>query len=163
MRWLLSTAIALLAACTSSPRVLYTPADFQTALNAVNQARAVARTCTSGSNTQSYAAAPALSWNGLLGEVARQRAEHIRQTGEFSHYEGSSSTFAVATRSQQNGYRYREIRENLAQGYSTATDAVNAWLASTQGHCNTLMAPNLREMGMVKAGDYWVLVAAEPQ
>ncbi len=159
----LTLILALLAACTSSPRVEYTPPDFQTALNAVNQARAVARTCTSGSNTQSYAAAPALSWNGLLGEVARQRAEYIQQTGEFSHQEGSSSTFAVATRSQQNGYRYKEIRENLAQGHGTATDAVNAWLASTQGHCDTLIAPNLREMGMVKAGDYWVLVAAEPQ
>ncbi len=163
MRLLLTLILTLLAACTSSPRVEYTPPDFQTALSAVNQARAVARTCISGSNTQSYAAAPALSWNGLLGEVARQRAEHIQQTEEFSHYEGSSSIVAVATRSQQNGYRYREIRENLAQDYDTAADAVNAWLSSTQGHCNTLMAPNLREMGMVKAGNYWVLVAAEPQ
>lgn len=163
MRLLLTLILALLAACTGSSGVEHTPADFQTALNAVNQARAIARNCTSGSNTQSYAAAPALSWNGLLGEVARQRAEHIQQTGQFSHQEGSSPAFAVATRSQQNGYRYREIRENLAQGHGTATDAVSAWLASTQGHCNTLMAPNLREMGMVKAGDYWVLVAAEPQ
>ncbi|GIW37841.1 MAG: hypothetical protein KatS3mg074_239 [Meiothermus sp.] len=163
MRWLLSIAVTLLAACSSSPRLEYTPPDFQTALNAVNAARDAARTCTHGSNTQSYAAAPALSWNGLLGEVARQRAKYIQQTGEFSHQEGSSSTFAVVTRSQQNGYRFKEIRENLAQGFSTATEAVDAWLNSTQGHCNTLMAANLRDMGMVKAGDYWVLVAAEPQ
>ncbi|MCX7782394.1 MAG: CAP domain-containing protein [Meiothermus sp.] len=163
MRPLLTIVLALLAACTSSPRVEYTPTDFQIAMNAVNQARTAARTCTSGSNTQSYAAAPALSWNGLLGEVARQRATHIQQSGEFSHQEGSRPGYAVARRSEQNGYRYLEIRENLAQGYSTATDAVNAWLTSTQGHCDTLMAPHLREMGMVKAGEYWVLVAAQPQ
>lgn len=113
MRLLLTLLLALLAACNSSPRVEYTPTDFQIALDAVNQARAVARTCTSGNNNQSYVAAPALSWNGLLGEVARQRAEYIQRTGQFSHQEGSSSTFAVATRSQQNGYLYREIRENL--------------------------------------------------
>lgn len=159
MRLLLSAALMVLAACTPSPGVSYTPEDFQLALDAVNQARAQARTC----NATPYAAAPALSWNGLLGEVARQRAEYIQQTGVLSHYEGSSTTPAVATRSLQNGYHYVEIRENLAQGYEQATEAVAAWLASTQGHCETLMAPHLREMGMVKRGDYWVLVVAQPR
>ncbi|GIW24358.1 CAP domain-containing protein [Meiothermus sp.] len=163
MRWLVWTLTALFAACTSSPRVEYTPPGFEATLEAVNQARSIGRNCTSDGSTQWYDAAPALSWNGLLGEVARQRAEYLQQSGVLSHFEGSSTTFAAALRSQQNGYSFKELRENLAQGYSTATDAVNAWLASTQGHCETLMAPNLREMGMVKAGDYWVLVAAEPQ
>jgi uncharacterized protein YkwD len=162
MRLFLTIIPVLLAACTSSPRVEYTPTDFQTALDAVNQARAVERTCNGGSNT-SYTAAPILSWNGLLGEVARQRAEYIQQTRQLSHQEGSSSTPAVATRSQQNGYRFREIRENLAEGHDTARDAVSAWLASTQGHCDTLMAPHLREMGMVRRGAYWVLVMAQPE
>ncbi|MCX7600536.1 MAG: CAP domain-containing protein [Meiothermus sp.] len=152
-----------LAACTGSPGVEYTPHDFQTALDAVNQARATSRSCTQNGNTRPYSAAPPLRWNGLLGEVARQRAVYIQQTGEFSHQEGSSPEFAVARRSQQNGYRFVEIRENLAHNSSTASDAVSAWLSSTQGHCDTLMAPNLREMGMVKAGDYWVLVAAQPR
>lgn len=163
MRPFLAIMVALLAACSNSTRVDYTPSDFQSALDAVNQARAVAQICTDGSSSRSYAAASPLAWNGLLGEVARQRAEHIQQTGQFSHYEWLSTTYAVATRSQQNGYRFLEIRENLAQGAATASDAVSAWLASAQGHCDTLMAPQLSEMGMVKRGDYWVLVAAKPQ
>jgi uncharacterized protein YkwD len=110
-----------------------------------------------------YDATNPLTWNGLLGEVARQRAEYIQQTGQFSHYEGSSNTYAVATRSQQVGYKYLEIRENLARGYASAETVVAAWSSSTLGHCNTLMEPHLREMGMVRRGDYWVLVLAQPQ
>ncbi len=163
MRWFLTALLTLLAACSSSPRVEYTPSDFQTSLDAVNQARAGARTCSYQGASTAYSAAPALRWNGLLGEVARQRAEHIQQTGQFSHQEGSSSTFAAADRSQRSGYRYQELRENLAQGYNTAEDAVSAWLSSTSGHCDAIMAPHLTEMGMVKRGDYWVLVVARPQ
>lgn len=163
MRWFLTTALTLLAACSTSPRVEYTPNNFQSALDAVNQARAVARTCSNQGTSTTYSAASALGWNGLLGEVARQRAEHIQQTGQFSHQEGSSPSFAVATRSQQNNYPYLEIRENLAQGLNSAEDAVSAWLASTTGHCDAIMVPHLTEMGMVKRGDYWVLVIAKPR
>jgi len=154
--------LTALAACTANPGVSYTPEDYLSSLNAVNQARAQARICTTGGTPKAYSPAPALTWNGLLGEVARQRAEYIQQTGVLSHYEGSS-TPAVAVRSQQNGYRFVEIRENLSQGYTLASDAVSAWLSSTLGHCNTLMEPHLREMGMVRRGDYWVLVVAQPQ
>jgi len=163
MRWFLAAMLTALTACTASPRLSYTPEDYLSSLNAVNQARAQARTCTTDGNTKAYDPAPALTWNGLLGEVARQRAEYIQQTGQFSHFEGSSSTYAVATRSQQVGYKYLEIRENLARGYASAGVAVAAWLSSTDGHCNTIMEPHLREMGMVRRGDYWVLVVAQPQ
>jgi len=163
MRWFLAAMLTALTACTASPRLSYTPEDYLSSLRAVNQARAQARTCTTGGTPKAYSPAPALTWNGLLGEVARQRAEYIQQTGQFSHFEGSSSTYAVATRSQQVGYKYLEIRENLARGYASAGVAVAAWLSSTDGHCNTIMEPHLREMGMVRRGDYWVLVLAQPQ
>ncbi len=162
MRWVLASLLTVLAACTNGAGVSYTPGDHLSYLDAVNQARVQARACINGSDTTHYQAANPLIWNGLLGEVARQRAEYLQQNGVLSHYEGSSTTYAVATRSQQNGYRFVEIRENLAQGHSSAQEAVSAWLASTLGHCDTLMAPHLREMGMVKRGDYWVLVVAQP-
>ncbi|MDT7919040.1 MAG: CAP domain-containing protein [Meiothermus sp.] len=162
MRWFLVAVLTALAACTANPGVSYTPEDYLSSLRAVNQARAQARSCTHGSSMTHYDATNPLTWNGLLGEVARQRAEHLQQTGVLSHYEGSS-TPAVAVRSQQNGYRFVEIRENLSQGDTLASDAVSAWLSSTLGHCNTLMEPHLREMGMVRRGDYWVLVVAQPQ
>lgn len=95
--------------------------------------------------------------------MARRRAEYLQQSDVLSHYEGSSTTPAVATRTLQNGYHFLEIGENLAQGYEQATEAVAAWLVSTQGHCETLMAPHLHEMGMVRRGDYWVLVVAQPR
>jgi uncharacterized protein YkwD len=106
MRWFLVAMLTALTACTASPKLSYTPEDYLSSLNAVNQARAQARTCTTGGTPKAYSPAPALTWNGLLGEVARQRAEYIQQTGQFSHFEGSSNTYAVATRSQQVGYKY---------------------------------------------------------
>lgn len=155
--------LTALAACTASPKLSYTPEDHLSSLNAVNQARAQAHTCTHGSSMIYYDATNPLTWNGLLGEVARQRAEHIQQTGQFSHFEGSSNTNAAFIRAQQVGYKYLEIRENLARGYASAEAAVAAWLLSTGGHCNSIMEPHLREMGMVRRGDYWVLVVAQPQ
>lgn len=158
MRWQALWVLVTLVACTESPGVSYTPADYQVALEAVNGARTQAQTCTS----KSYPAAPPLVWNGLLGEVARARAEHIQQTGEFSHYEGGSSKPAVEIRARQVGYRYRALGENLARGYAEAREAVSAWLGSTQGHCDLLMNPQFTEMGMVQRGEYWVLVVGQP-
>ncbi|AWR86619.1 CAP domain-containing protein [Meiothermus taiwanensis] len=159
LHWSLALGL-LLAACTSngSQGVSYTPDDYQLALNAVNQARSQPQTC----GSSSYPAAPALRWNGLLGEVARQRAEYIQQTNDFRHEEGSSTEMAAAVRARANGYEYREIRENLYRGPGSAAEAVTEWLGSPS-HCQTLMAPHLREMGMVKRGAYWVLVVAQPR
>ncbi|WP_027881591.1 CAP domain-containing protein [Meiothermus rufus] len=149
--------LAPLAACSSPTRVEYNPPERNEAVAAVNTARGQRQTC----NGTPHDPVSPLHWNGLLGEVARQRAEHIQQTGEFSHDEGATPN-AFAVRAQNNGYRYREIRENLAQGYPTVQAAVQAWLASTSGHCETLMAAHLQDMGMVQRGAYWVLVVAQP-
>ncbi len=157
MPWFLLIGLALLAACSSPAKVEYTPPEHAIAVNAVNAARSQSQTC----NGTPHGPVSPLRWNGLLGEVARQRAEHIQQTGEFSHHEGATLR-AFEVRAKNNGYRYREIRENLAQGYPTAQAAVQAWLESTSGHCEALMAPHLQDMGMVQRGAYWVLVVAQP-
>lgn len=162
MRWRPVWVLVILAACAEPPGASYTPADYQVALEAVNQARAQARTCTRGSTLTPYGAAHPLTWNGLLGEVARARAEYIQQTGEFSHHEGGSSEPAMRIRAQQVGYRFWKLGENLAWGYAEASEAVSAWLESTNGHCDLLMDREFTEMGMVKRGDYWVLVVGRP-
>ena len=105
--------LTALTACTAGPKLSYTPEDYLSSLNAVNQARAQARTCTHGSSMTHYDATNPLTWNGLLGEVARQRAEYIQQTGQFSHFEGSSNAYAVVIRAQQVGYKYLEIRAHI--------------------------------------------------
>lgn len=162
MRWQAVWVLVTLVACTESPGVSYTPADYQVALDAVNQARSQAHTCTRESTSTSYAPAPPLAWNGLLGEVARARAEHIQRTDEFRHYEGDSSEYAMVIHARRVGYRYRKLGENLAENCAEAQEAVSAWLGSTQGHCDLLMDPQYTEMGMVKRGKYWVLVVGQP-
>jgi uncharacterized protein YkwD len=116
----------------------------KTILDAVNAARASARTC----GTKRFAAAPPLAWNGLLGNAAlahsRDMAEH-----RFFEHQGTDGT-DVGDRARQAGYDWRRIGENIASGLRSPADAVAGWLDSP-GHCANIMQPAFTEMGAAYA------------
>ena len=167
-----------LAACVSSPQSVTNPVQFNPTnqteyVQAVNSVRSVARVCSNQSNSSypkgsvNYPAAAGLSWNGILGEVARQRANYLEQNkvalnSPNAHSEGADTT-PFATRATNNGYVYIKIGENLASGYSNPPNAVSGWLISQAGHCNALMDNTYSQFGMAQAKDYWVLILGKPQ
>ena len=60
------------------------------------------------------------------------------------------------------GYRWRAYAENIAAGYPTPAAVVAGWIESP-GHCQNLMNPTYRELGVGFApsvgasfGSYWV-------
>jgi len=136
--------------------------DFAAALlHAINEARAQARSC----GEQSFAAAPMLQWNTLLGQAAAGHASDMAGNGFFSHTgsNGSSS----AERILATGYQPRYHGEILShpQGSHSRPDQVigqsmASWLASP-GHCRVIMSPSPNALGAacVKQGQKaWLAV-----
>ena len=139
-------------------------------LNAINEARAVARDCQDGNGLVS--AAPALTWNDDLYASAYEHSYDLAESNTFSHY-GSGSTSDITgannnkssyfnERIRANGYvDYRTIGENIAGGQETIQKAVTAWLASP-AHCTNIMNANFKEIGVAVVtndssdyGIYW--------
>lgn len=71
----------------------------------------------------------ALVWSGKLEQVAKVRAEESEVS--FSHIRPNGSQWYTVNSKIQGG-------ENLAYGFTTATDAVNAWMDSYSHRDNIL-------------------------
>jgi uncharacterized protein YkwD len=133
-------------------------------LAAVNSARATARSC----GSQYYPAAPALAWNGALGDAALRHSRDMAEKRYFSH--SGKDGRSVSDRALSGGYRWRRIGENIAAGQSSPEEVVAGWLASP-GHCANIMNGTFTEMGAAYAIDrgrrearaYWTQVFGTPR
>ena len=131
-------------------------------LQLANEARSHARRC----GATPYAAAPPLSADARLAQVALAYARDMASWGYMAHTGRDGST--PAQRITRGGYRWSEVGENLASGVMTAEDAVSGWLGSPE-HCANLMDPLYRHMGVgfaVNAHDqrgvYWAMEFGTP-
>ena len=133
-------------------------------LEAVNAARATARTC----GTQRFAAARPVTWNGTLGDAALVHSRDMAEHRYFSH-KGRDGAGA-AERALRTGYRWLRIGENIAAGQNSPAEVVAGWLSSP-GHCANIMQPAFTEMGAAyaisqrRSGEriYWTQVFAAPR
>lgn len=137
-------------------------AEGQKLLEQVNQARSSARQC----GSQNHAAAPALSWNALLGSTAETHSRAMANGNFFSHQDRDGRT--PGDRAELAGYSGQRVGENIAAGLDSASKVVAGWLASP-GHCANLMNPQFTELGAAYASDpksdagiYWTAVFGTP-
>ncbi|HEU4741020.1 MAG TPA: CAP domain-containing protein [Meiothermus sp.] len=142
MRYLLIFVLLLSACAQKAPP----PSNQATAfLDAVNQARSTARKC----GTQSFAAAPPLTWSLQLAQAAQAHSDYMAQTGKFGHEGIGDGT--PAERVSKAGYAWRTLGENIAWGKPSSTLDLQAvmqgWLESP-GHCSNLMNPAFTQLGM---------------
>ena len=136
----------------------------QQVLAAVNIARARARRC----GAQPYDAAAPLTWNDLLAQAALAHSSDMAAQRYFNH-QGKDGR-AVSDRTNQTGYRWRMVGENIAAGQDSAEEVVAGWLDSP-GHCGNIMNPKFTQMGSAFAisGNpasgrvYWTQVLATPR
>jgi uncharacterized protein YkwD len=150
----------VLAAPFEPPAVSDAATVARRALALVNEARSQSRRC----GSRSLAAAPPVALDAILASVANAHARDMARTGRMAH-EGSDGSTA-AERVTRAGYAWRTVAENVAAGQRTADAVVQTWLASP-GHCQNLMNPDVREMGIAYAfeagspkGTYWAQVFA---
>lgn len=120
-------------------------------LQLVNDARQ--KGCTCGSTVMP--AVPVLTWNDQLAKAAYDHSKDMFGNNYFSHtgLNGSSP----GDRIKAAGYNWSGYGENIASGYTTEQQVMNAWLAS-EGHCKNIMSANVKEMGAGREGNYWTQV-----
>jgi uncharacterized protein YkwD len=121
----------------------------------VNQRRAAGATC----GTYGYKPpAPALTMNGALRCAARKHDKDMIANNFFSHTGTGPTT--PWQRIASAGYgAYKAAAENIAAGQTTPSAVVTGWMNSP-GHCNNIMNPALKEIGVGYAtggsyGHYW--------
>jgi uncharacterized protein YkwD len=128
----------------------------------VNKARSQGRRC----GREHFAAAPALEASPRLNDAAADHARDMARKKFFEHRGSDGSE--PRDRVRRAGYRSRLTGENIAYGPVSAEEVVAGWLASP-GHCENIMEPRFRDIGVGvatgrKRGQiYWVQEFAAPR
>lgn len=146
--------------------VLPDPADaaatVRRALTLVNEAREQGQHC----GNRTWPRANPVRSSAVLSEVARQHALDMARHHYFDHQDPAGRL--PAERIRAAGYREQRVAENIAYGTLSIDEAIAGWLKSP-GHCENVMEPRFREMGIGFAPNsadprqlYWVQLLADP-
>ncbi len=102
----------------------------------------------------------ALAPSSKLAAAAQGHACDMAERGYFAHQRPGGGP-KLGARVQSEGYRYREVAENIAQtGRADVERAAKLWRESA-GHWANILKPNVAEIGMGLASRggqvYWVM------
>lgn len=101
-----------------------------------------------------------LRYSTQLEAAALAHASDMAQNGFFAHRGSSGSKPSQRVTAQ--GYCWKFVAENIAQGQRTLMDVMQAWAASPP-HMKNMLNRKAREFGVVKGpGGNWVMVLARP-
>jgi uncharacterized protein YkwD len=117
-------------------------------LNAVNQLRRTGCQC----GTIYMPPAPDLRWNDTLEEAAESHLQDMYDNHYFGHIAPDGSS--PIQRAQALGYTGDYVGENIAEGYNSLEEVMNAWINSPD-HCQAMMDTLYKEMGAARLNDYW--------
>jgi uncharacterized protein YkwD len=97
----------------------------------------------------------------LLNRAAQKHAEDMLARSYFAHESPSGTT--VRERSRTQGYTWRAIGENIAEGQTSVDEVMETWMNSP-GHRRNILSPKFTELGVGlvlgrsgKSGAYRVL------
>lgn len=122
----------------------------------INEARAERRSC--GKYGTMGPVGP-LVWSDKLYEASYLHSYDMANSKHFGHQGSGSKNDRIATnmglgrgsklrdRMSYTDYRWRAIGENIAAGYHSTQEVIEAWLRSDE-HCVNLMNENFTEVGM---------------
>jgi hypothetical protein len=104
-----------------------------------------------------------LTLNSQLSQAASLKAQDMLAKNYWAHNAPDGTTPWYFIRSA--GYEYTYAGENLARGFSTANEALNAWMASP-GHRDNILSPHYKDIGFAVqvgtlTGDETVLIVEE--
>jgi uncharacterized protein YkwD len=107
---------------------------------------------------------PDLVVDNSLRQAARCHSREMSNYGFLGHLSRNGETFDARLRDA--GASFSSALENAAAGPKDATWAVDkGWILSTEGHCDNLMNPNMRKVGigfgyLFAAGSHWTMDAS---
>lgn len=99
-----------------------------------------------------------LVWNDHLEDAAINHAKDMSKKNYFSH--DSKDGRKIVNRIEdagysRKGYKSYQVGENIAQGQRTIAEVTEGWFKSP-GHCQNLMEPGFKEIGIAYYNTYWV-------
>ncbi|CAN5196189.1 hypothetical protein BH09PAT1_BH09PAT1_8170 [soil metagenome] len=104
-----------------------------------------------------------LSMDSSLTQAAARKADDMFAKNYWAHIapDGTTPWYFI----KSSGYEYIYAGENLARGYTTSSDVVDAWMASPS-HRENMLSPNYKDIGFAikdgtLTGDDTVLVVEE--
>ncbi len=86
-----------------------------------------------------------LRYDPQLSAAADKHSKDMAVKNYFSHVEPDGDT--LGDRIRDEGYAYRRAGENIAAGYDTPEEVVDAWMNSS-GHRANILNPNFAEIGV---------------
>lgn len=117
-------------------------------LQLVNEQRLQGCNC----GTAYYGPTTPVVWNDQLEAAAAAHVLDMYQNNYFSHTGRNGST--PGQRITASGYTWTAYGENIAKGFTTERDVMEAWVNSPE-HCVNIMNPAFKEMGAARANTYW--------
>jgi len=104
-----------------------------------------------------------LNLDAQLSAAATNKANDMLAKGYWAHNAPDGTTPWVFIKAA--GYEYLYAGENLARGFTTAPDTVNAWMASP-GHKENILSPKYKDVGFAivtgtLTGEETVLIVQE--
>lgn len=116
------------------------------------------------------AATAPVVWNERLAGAAQAQAREMVRLDRMSHRDRQDR--GLGERLRAASYPFRAAVENVAVGFASIDDVVDAWLES-EGHCENLMNAAVREFGLAcvdvdaqgapEERRYWALVLGAPR
>ena len=122
----------------------------------INRTRAQGAIC----RGRRHQPAPDLEVDKRLREAARRQTRFMAESGEWGHDVGGCDAFSWIDDADYHGSK---VGQNLGHrtGGNSAALAVASWMASRKGHCEALMDPQWRSMGVayVRSGreHFWTV------
>ncbi len=103
---------------------------------------------------------PPVKLDNELSEAATQKASNMLTNNYWAHNSPNGTTPWVFIKS--TGYDYLYAGENLARGFTSFSDVIDAWMQSP-GHRENMLSPNYKDIGFAVVpgtltGDETVLV-----
>lgn len=162
----LAIALALSTAAQSgAPLPCGVVVSPEAATKRLNDIRHRGVACPSGATSTSVT----LAWNDRLADAAQVQSREMARVDRLGHRD--SQNRGLGERLRAVGYRFGTAVENVAVGFASVDDVVDAWLES-EGHCENVMNAAVREFGLacIDTGStgapeehrYWALVLAAP-
>ncbi len=138
----------------------------ESVLNLLNAMRALGAVCHQAGDA---AVAAPLRWSASLAAVAEAQSQDMAVLNRMGHRDSQNRN--LTERLSAMGYRFSTAAENVAVGYPSLGEVVDAWLES-EPHCENLMNAKVLELGLAcsdsrAAGEpgenrYWTLVLGAP-
>lgn len=158
MRRYFFSAISILALLAGSSFVYIQQVDSasfkQEFLRLINKTRTKGCNC---GNKWFPPAAP-IVWNDNLMKAAQGHADDMYYRDYFSHTskDGRSMSDRIVFAGYYfKGYKSFTVGENIAKGQRSIAEVMAGWFKS-EGHCQNLMNPSFKEVGVAETNHYWV-------